>query len=170
MTASAEDIAVRELLAQQELAARVGAKDWQRVADASADEARALTAALTRDPSLAFVGHPAYPNLTPEQIEQARAAAWAKVDALTDEGERCAAMARAWLRVRVRHLAALQAEGGEQLYELGEVPPTERQPRVGDRRRALGLTDEPEDEREPVRLDKAAMVEAATRNGIMRED
>jgi hypothetical protein len=142
MTASPEEIAVRELLAQYELAARVGAKDWQRAADASADEARALEASLVRNPGRAFEGHPAYPNLSPEQIEEARARAWGEVTRA--EGERLYAemMARAYLRVRTYALAALAAEGGEQLYELGEVPPTERQPRVGDRRRALGLTDE----------------------------
>ena len=66
-------------------------------------------------------------------------------------------IARAWLRIRTHILAALQAEGGEQLLEPGEVPPTVRRPR--------------HDEREPIALPSIEVVEQVARdNGIFQED
>jgi hypothetical protein len=169
MTASPEDIFVREVLAQYELVARHAARSSHVHAAEFANAAAELEHSYARDGARVFIGHPNYPNLSSREIDEERAKSWAKVDALKAKEESCASNARAWLRIRTHLLAALVAEGGEQLYELGEVPPTERQPRAGDRRRALGLADE-EDEREPVRLDKVAMVEAAERNGLMQED
>lgn len=87
---------------------------------------------------------------TREQIE----AIIKRTDTAIENGK---TIARAWLRIRTHILAALVAEGGVQLDEPGEVPPTVRQPR--------------QDEREPIKLPSIEVVERLARdNGIFQED
>jgi hypothetical protein len=129
---------VRGILAQWELAARLAAHDAMASAQADKDH-------LVRQ------GYPldACPNQPPTRDEIA--AIIAKTDTIIANGE---TIARAWLRIRTHILAALVAEGGEQLYEQGEVPPTVRRPRI--------------DEREPMTLPPIEVVtDAARDNGLL---
>ena len=87
---------------------------------------------------------------TREQIE----AIIKRTDTAIENGK---TIARAWLRIRTHILAALVAEGGEQLDEPGEVPPTVRQSH--------------QDEREPMTLPPIEVVtDAAREHGLLQED
>ena len=132
---------VRGILSQWELAARLAARDAMANFQADKDH-------LVRQ------GYPlaACPNQPPTRDEIA--AIIARTDTSIANGE---TMARAWLRIRTHILAALVAEGGEQLDEPGGVPPTVRQHR--------------QDEREPMVLPSLDVVTQAARdNGIFQEE
>jgi hypothetical protein len=132
---------VRGILGQWELAARLAARDAMANVQSDKDH-------LVRQ------GYPfdACPNQPPtrDEIE----AMIARTDTTIANGE---TIARVWLRIRAHILAALVAEGGEQLYEQGEVPPTARQPRL--------------DERDPMKLPPIEVVtEVAREHGILQEE
>lgn len=132
---------VRAVLAQWELAARIAARDASVASEADKEH-------LVRQ------GYPlgACPNQPPtrDEIE----AIIARTDTAIANGD---TIAQAWLRIRTHLLAALVAEGGEQIYEQGEVPPTVRQPR--------------HNEREPMKLPPIDMVTQAARdNGLLHEE
>lgn len=132
---------VRGILAQRELASRIAARDAMAQAQSDRDH-------------WARHGYPfaSCPNQPPTRDEVQ--AIIARTDTAIENGEK---IARAWLRIRTHDLAALQAEGGMQLDEPGEVPPTVRQHR--------------QDEREPIRLPPIEVVTQLARdNGILQED
>lgn len=132
---------IRGILGQWELAARLAARDAMVNVQADKDH-------LVRQ-GYPFDACPEQPP-TREQIEAIVAAR----DATIENGEK---IARAWLHIRTHILAALAAEGGEQIYEQGEVPPTVRQPR--------------QDEREPMALPPIEVVtQAAREHGILQEE
>lgn len=132
---------VRGILGQWELAARLAASD--------------ATMSVESDGyHLVRQGYPldSCPEQPPtrEQIE----AIIKRTDTAIENGK---TIARAWLRIRTHILAALVAEGGEQLDEPGEVPPTVRQHR--------------QDERKPMTLPPIEVVmQAARDNGLLQED
>jgi hypothetical protein len=131
---------VRGILAQWELAARLAAHD------------AAMNAQADRD-HWARHGYPfaSCPNQPPTRDEVQ--AIIARTDTAIENGDK---IARAWLRIRTHILAALVAEGGMQLDEPGEVPPTVRQPR--------------QDEREPIKLPPIEVVTQLARdNGLLQE-
>lgn len=132
---------VRGILAQWELAARLAAHDATMNARADRDH-------WTRH------GYPfaSCPNQPPTRDEVQ--AIIARTDTAIENGDK---IARAWLRIRTHILAALVAEGGVQLDEPGDVPPTVRQRHPY--------------EREPVALPSIEVVERLARdNGIFQED
>ena len=132
---------VRGILGQWELAARLAAHDAMVNHQADKDH-------LVRQ------GYPldACPNQPPTWNEIV--AIKERTDTIIANGE---TIARAWLRIRTHILAALQAEGGEQLDEPNEVPPTVRQSR--------------QDERELMTLPPIEVVEQAARdNGLLQEE
>jgi hypothetical protein len=136
-----ESAFVRGILGQWELASRLAARDAMANVQADKDH-------LVRQ------GYPfdACPNQPPtrDEIE----AIIARTDTTIENGE---TIARAFLRIRAHILAALVAEGGEQLDEPREAPSTVRQPRI--------------DEREPMKLPSIEVVtEAARDNGLFQED
>jgi hypothetical protein len=129
---------VRGILGQWELAARLAARD--AMANFQADKEHFVRQ-----------GYPfaACPNQPPTRDEIA--AIIARTDTIIANGETIAA---AWLRIRTHILTALVAEGGEQLYEQGEVPPTVRRHRL--------------DEREPMTLPPIDVITQAARdNGLL---
>lgn len=131
---------VRAVLAQWELAARIAAR--YAMANVQADKDHLVRQGYPLD---------ACPNQPPTREEIA--AIIARTDTAIANGD---TIAQAWLRIRTHMLATLRAEGGEQIYEQGEIPPTVRQPR--------------QDEREPMKLPPIEVVTQLARdNGLLQE-
>lgn len=142
---SAVRVIACDKLAQWEREARIGAHGLKTTVEVDA------TQLLTKGVDLP-------PDATEGDRTVALQQAWARVD----EGRTRADALRLVSRVLRRVLRVL---GGEPIYDREAPPETVRQTRVG-----MFAEEVQAGEREPVRLDKGVMVEAAERHGLMQEE